>query len=111
MGCNHLHEHDEQITESRSIDDEVLYDVADLFKCFSDSTRIRIMYSLFRQEYCVNDIAKLLNMTVSAISHQLQILKTARLVKSRRDGKTIYYSLADEHVKTIFYQALEHIVE
>jgi ArsR family transcriptional regulator len=69
------------------------------------------MYSLFRQEYCVNDIAKLLNMTVSAISHQLQILKTARLVKSRRDGKTIYYSLADEHVKTIFYQALEHIVE
>lgn len=92
-------------------DDELLYDVADLFKSFSDSTRIRIMYILFDGEMCVNDIAECLKMTVSAISHQLQLLKTARLVKSRREGKTVFYSLADEHVKTIFYQALEHIKE
>lgn len=92
-------------------DDEILYDVADLFKCFSDSTRLRIMHSLFSNELCVNDIATRLSMKVSAISHQLQILRSAKLVKGRRDGKTIYYSLADDHVKTIFYMALEHIKE
>jgi ArsR family transcriptional regulator len=92
-------------------DDEVLYDIADLFKCFSDSTRVRIMNSLFNGEMCVNDIAKNLNMTASAISHQLQILRSARLVAGRREGKTIYYSLADDHVKMIFFKAYEHITE
>lgn len=95
----------------KEISDETLYDVADLFKCFSDSTRIRILYSLFDGEMNVNDIAKKLNMTVSAISHQLQILKLSRLVAGRRDGKMIYYSIADDHVKTIFHQALNHITE
>ena len=91
--------------------EENLYDVADFFKIFGDQTRIRIMFALFSQEMCVCDIAKSLDMTQSAISHQLRTLKQSRLVKSRRDGKTIYYSLADAHVKSIFYQAIEHILE
>ncbi len=91
--------------------EDVLYDAANLFKIFGDSTRIRIMFVLFTDELCVCDIAKSLNMTQSAISHQLRILKQSRLVKSRRAGKTIFYSLADAHVKGIFYQAMEHILE
>ena len=91
--------------------DEVLSDLADLFKIFGDSTRIRILYVLFEAEMCVCDIAALLGMTQSAISHQLKALKNARLVKSRRDGKTVFYSLADDHVKTIIDQGLEHILE
>ena len=92
-------------------DDEVLYELADLFRVFGDSTRIRILYVLFEAEMCVCDIAALLGMTQSAISHQLKALKNARLVKSRRDGKTVFYSLADDHVKTIIDQGLEHILE
>ena len=88
-----------------------LYDLAELFKVFGDSTRIRILYVLFEAEMCVCDIAPLLGMTQSAISHQLKALKNARLVKSRRDGKTVFYSLADDHVKTIIDQGLEHILE
>ena len=88
-----------------------LYDLAELFKIFGDSTRIRILYVLFEAEMCVCDIAALLGMTQSAISHQLKALKNARLVKSRRDGKTVFYSLADDHVKTIIDQGLEHILE
>ena len=88
-----------------------LYDLAELFKVFGDSTRIRILYVLFEAEMCVCDIAALLGMTQSAISHQLKALKNARLVKSRRDGKTVFYSLADDHVKTIIDQGLEHILE
>ena len=88
-----------------------LYELADLFKVFGDSTRIKILYVLFENEMCVYDIASLLNMTQSAISHQLRILKQSRLVKSRRAGKTVFYSLADSHVKGIFYQAMEHILE
>ena len=91
--------------------EEFLYDLAELFKIFGDSTRIRILYVLFESEMCVCDIAALLNMTQSAISHQLKALKNARLVKSRRDGKTVFYSLADDHVKTIIDQGLEHILE
>lgn len=92
-------------------EDEKLYDLAELFKIFGDSTRIRILYVLFEAEMCVCDIAEVLNMTQSAISHQLRLLKQAKLVKYRRDGKTVYYSLADEHVRTIIGQGMEHIEE
>lgn len=92
-------------------DDETLYDLAELFKVFGDSTRIRILYVLFEAEVCVCDIAEVLNMTQSAISHQLRVLKQSKLVRSRREGKTVYYSLADEHVRTIIGQGLEHIEE
>ncbi len=88
-----------------------LYDLAELFKVFGDSTRIRILYVLFEAEVCVCDIAQVLNMTQSAISHQLRILKQSKLVKSRREGKQIYYSLADNHVRTIIAQGCEHIGE
>ena len=92
-------------------DIELLYDVAELFKVFGDSTRVRILCALFESEMCVCDIAEVLNMTQSAISHQLRVLKQARLVKYRRVGKTVYYSLADDHIQTIFDQAFEHIME
>ena len=92
-------------------EEEKLYDLAELFKIFGDSTRIRILYVLFEAEMCVCDIAQLLGMTQSAISHQLRALKNARLVKSRREGKTVFYALADDHVKTIVDQGLEHVSE
>ncbi|MBO6127720.1 MAG: winged helix-turn-helix transcriptional regulator [Pseudobutyrivibrio sp.] len=92
-------------------DEEVLYDLAELFKVFGDSTRVRILIALFEAELCVCDISETLNMTQSAVSHQLQILRTNKLVKSRREGKQVYYSLADEHVVTIIAQGLEHILE
>lgn len=92
-------------------DEEILYDVAELFKVFGDSTRVRIICALFESEMCVCGIAEVLGMTQSAISHQLRVLKQARLVKYRREGKTVYYSLADSHIKTIFNQAFEHIME
>ena len=88
-----------------------LYDLAELFKIFGDSTRIKILYVLFESEMCVCDIAQLLNMTQSAISHQLRILKQSQLVKSRRDGKSVFYSLADDHVYRIINQGFEHIKE
>ena len=88
-----------------------LYDLAELFKVFGDSTRIRILFVLFEAEVCVCDLAKALNMTQSAISHQLRILKQNKLVKSRREGKSIFYSLADDHVRTIINQGRDHIEE
>ncbi len=91
--------------------EDQLYDLAEVFKVFGDSTRIKILYVLFEAEMCVCDIAQLLNMTQSAISHQLRILKQNRLVKNRRDGKSVFYSLADGHVKTIISQGMEHIQE
>lgn len=91
--------------------DETLYKLAELFKVFGDPTRIRILHSLTENELCVQDIADRLSMTQSAISHQLRILKQSALVRFRRDGKTIYYSLADDHVKTIMAQGLEHVCE
>ena len=91
--------------------EDTLYDLTELFRIFGDSTRIRILYVLFEAEMCVCDIAALLGMTQSAISHQLRALKNARLVKSRREGKTVFYSLADDHVKTIIDQGLEHVQE
>ena len=92
-------------------DEECLYDLAELFKVFGDTTRIRILYVLFEHELCVCDIAELLNMSQSAISHQLRVLKQARLVRSRREGKTVYYFLADDHVRTIIGQGMDHITE
>ena len=91
--------------------EDTLYDLAELFRIFGDSTRIRILYVLFEAEMCVCDIAQLLGMTQSAISHQLRSLKNARLVKARREGKTVFYSLADDHVKTIINQGIEHVCE
>ena len=93
------------------INEESLIDLTELFKVFGDSTRIRILYALFDEELCVGDIAVKLNMTQSAISHQLKILKQSRLIKNRRDGKTIFYSLADDHVRSIIGQGLEHVEE
>ncbi len=92
-------------------DDEALYDLAELFKVFGDTTRIRILYTLFESEMCVCDIAEVLNMTQSAISHQLKVLKLAKLVKNRREGKQIIYSLDDGHIANIITMGLEHIME
>ncbi|MCR5048666.1 MAG: metalloregulator ArsR/SmtB family transcription factor [Saccharofermentans sp.] len=91
--------------------DELLQDLGDLFKIFGDTTRIKIMYALYEGEMCVCAISELLNMTQSAISHQLKTLKDANLVSARRDGKEIYYSLSDEHVKSIIAEGFEHITE
>ena len=91
--------------------DEKLYDLAELFKVFGDSTRIKILYALFEAELCVCDIAQLLGLTQSAVSHQLRVLKAGRLVKPRKDGKTVFYSLADDHVRTLIAQGMEHIEE
>ena len=93
------------------INDDTLYRLADLFKVFGDPTRIRILYVLSVEELCVQDIADRLSMTQSAISHQLRALKQSKLVKSRREGKTVFYSLADDHVKTIINQGLDHVKE
>lgn len=92
-------------------DDEILYDLAELFKVFGDSTRIKILYSMFEHELCVNDIAGLLNLNQSSVSHQLRILKTSKLVKFRREGKSMYYSLDDEHVRSIISMGMEHVEE
>lgn len=92
-------------------DDEVLYDLAELFKVFGDSTRIKILYALFEAELCVCDISKLLGLTQSAVSHQLRVLKNSRLVKFRREGKTVFYALADGHVRRIIAQGMDHIKE
>ena len=91
--------------------DEMLYDLAELFKVFGDSTRIKILYALFESELCVNDIALLLGITQTAASHQLRVLKVNKLVKARKDGKLIFYSLADDHVYKIIGQGMEHIEE
>ena len=108
-----MYVHDEIVKKVRKEmpGEDVLFDLSELFKVFGDSTRIRILYCLFASEMCVCDIATLLSMTQSAISHQLSVLKKNRLVKSRRDGKTIFYSLADSHVRTILDQGVEHVTE
>ena len=111
--CDYMHAHEELIhqVQSRMPEEGTLYDLAELFRIFGDSTRIRILYVLFEAEMCVCDIATLLGMTQSAISHQLRSLKNARLVKARREGKTVFYSLADEHVMTIIAQGMDHVLE
>lgn len=106
-----VHEDLLRIMEQTMPEETELYDLAELFKVFGDSTRIRILFVLSSAEVCVCDLARVLNMTQSAISHQLRILKQNKLVKSRREGKSIFYSLADGHVSTIIAQGRDHIEE
>lgn len=109
--CNAIHEDIVNQVRDKMPQEESLYDLVELFKVFGDSTRIRILWSLHEAEMCVCDIAVLLNMTQSAISHQLRVLKQANLVKNRKEGKVVYYSLVDDHVREIFDQGLIHINE
>ena len=110
-GYYHIHEDIIEKVNQNMPGEEVLYDLAELFKIFGDSTRIKILYALLESEMCVCDIATLLNMTQSAISHQLRALKQSKLIRYRREGKTVFYSLADSHVVTIINQGVEHIAE
>lgn len=109
----HRHSHEETVGEVRAAlpPEDALIDLAELYKTFGDSTRIKILYALFESELCVCGIAGLLGMTLSAISHQLRILRAAKLVDYRREGRTLYYFLADDHVRTILGQGMEHIGE
>lgn len=109
--CDVIHEDIVSLIKNKMPQEETLYDLAEFFKVFGDSTRIRILWALDEAEICVCDIAFLLNMTQSAISHQLRILKQANLVKNRKEGKIVFYSLNDEHVKQILNQGLIHISE
>ncbi|HOV41024.1 MAG TPA: metalloregulator ArsR/SmtB family transcription factor [Oscillospiraceae bacterium] len=109
--CDEVHGDVVEKVSSQMPPDEILYDLAELFKVFGDSTRVKIICALFESEMCVCDIAQVLGMNQSAISHQLRVLKQARLVKYRREGKTVYYSLADSHIQAIFNQGFEHITE
>ena len=111
--CESVEVHDEllKIVNETMPEETELYDLAELFKVFGDSTRIRILFVLFEAEVCVCDLAQVLGMTQSAISHQLKILKQNKLVKCRREGKSMFYSLADDHVRTIIAQGREHIEE
>lgn len=107
----HNHEEILEMVRHELPKDELLHDLADLFKIFGDTTRVKILYSLFESEMCVCAIAELLGMTQSAISHQLKVLKDANLVANRREGKTIFYFLADDHVRHIVAQGFEHLTE
>lgn len=107
--CNVVHNDVVEMVKGKMAEEERLYDLADFFKVLGDSTRIRIICALFEAELCVCDIANVLGMTQSSISHQLKTLKQARLVKSRRDGKTMFYSLDDEHVQKIFDLGMIHL--
>ena len=111
--CEYFHIHEETVenVKSKMPCDTQLYDLADLFKVFGDTTRIKILYALFESEMCVCDIATLLNMEQSAISHQLKVLKQSKLVRSRRQGKSVIYSLDDDHVRTMIDMGFEHITE
>lgn len=111
--CEYMCIHESSIKKVKEAipNDETLYDLAELFKVFGDSTRIKILYALFETELCVCDIAQLLNVSQTAVSHQLRVLKTNKLVKSRKDGKNVFYSLADNHVYSIINQGMEHINE
>ena len=108
---HHVHIHVTNKAKRKMPDEDELYDLAELFKGFGDSTRIKILFALFEEEMCVCDIADTLNMTQSAISHQLRILKQSKLVGNRREGKSVIYFLADDHVRTIIDQGLNHIEE
>ena len=111
--CDFRHVHADLVAKVNAgmPDDEVLCDLAELYRVFGDSTRIRILYVLFESEMCVCDIAQALGMSLSAISHQLRILKQARLVSYRRSGKTVFYALSDDHVRSLIDQGLEHVKE
>ena len=111
--CEEHHTHPDRMSSAagKMPDEDSLFALADLYKIFGDSTRLRILYVLFETELCVCDIAELCGMTVSAISHQLRILKQSRLVKYRKSGKSVFYSLDDEHVHSILSQGMEHLSE
>jgi ArsR family transcriptional regulator len=109
--CDIVHNNIIEMVKQKMPQEEKLYDLAELFKVFGDTTRVKIISALFEAEMCVCDIAELLSMTQYAISHQLRVLRQARLVKHRKEGKVVFYSLDDEHIKTIFNQGLEHILE
>ena len=111
--CDYLHVHEDAVGKVLSLlpAEERLYDLAEVFRVFGDTTRIRILYVLFESELCVCDIAKLLGMTQSAVSHQLRILKDAKLVRFRREGKTVFYTLDDDHVRAILELGMEHVLE
>jgi ArsR family transcriptional regulator len=111
--CEFMHVHEEIVEKVEKVmpDEQQLLDLSEFFKVFGDSTRIKILYVLSQSEMCVCDIASILQMGQSAISHQLRVLKQMRLVKFRRDGKTVFYSLSDTHIQTILAQGMEHICE
>jgi len=111
--CDTVEVHESIVNKikAKSLEDELLYDLADLFKVFGDTTRIKLLWALDNQELCVCDLAEILGMSMSAVSHQLRILKQTRLVKNRREGKNIFYSLDDHHIHEIFEKGLEHIRE
>ena len=109
--CNTIHQENVDKVLEAMPEEEVLYDLAELFKVFGDCTRIRILAALIESEMCVCDLAVALTATQSAISHQLRVLKQANLVKHRRQGKVVYYSLSDNHIKSIFDQGLVHVQE
>lgn len=109
--CNTIHEDIVIKVKDLLPQDEILYDLAELFKAFGDSTRVKILCALFESEMCVCDLAAVLGISQSAVSHQLRTLKASRLVKFRRSGKIVYYSLEDEHIKHIFNEGFKHIVE
>ncbi|MFR1687613.1 MAG: ArsR/SmtB family transcription factor [Massilimicrobiota timonensis] len=115
MGLNQenieVHEDIVKRVQDKQPDDEYLYELADLFKVFGDTTRIKILYALFESELCVGDIALVLGMSQSAVSHQLRVLKDSKLIKFRREGKVIFYSLDDDHVRTIMSMGMEHVEE
>lgn len=106
-----VHEDVVKRVKEKQPDDEYLYELADLFKVFGDTTRIKILYALFESELCVGDIAQILGLSQSAVSHQLRVLKDSKLIKFRREGKVIFYSLDDDHVRTIMSMGMEHVEE
>ena len=109
--CTVIHQEVVDAVRGKMPDDDLLLDLADCFKLFSDSTRLKILYALMEAEMCVCDISVLLGMTKSSVSHQLRVLKQSNLVKYRKAGRVIYYSLADDHVKTICRMGMEHVLE
>ena len=109
--CNVIHQDAVDRVKTNMPDEEDIFEVADLFKAFGDSTRARIICALSITELCVCDLSALLNMSQSAVSHQLRTLKQARIVRNRRNGKSVYYSLDDEHIKALFRMAIEHVTE
>ena len=109
--CKHIHKDIIETVRENMPEEDMLVDLAELFKVLGDQTRIKIIFILFKEEMCVCDIAELVGMTQSAISHQLRVLKQARLVKFRTEGKTVFYSLDDHHITKIFDYGLHHIEE
>ncbi len=109
--CTIVHEDVVELVRRELPEDEILYDLAELFRVFADTTRIKILYALFEAELCVCDLSRLTGMSQSAVSHQLRTLKDSKLVRFRREGKTVYYSLADQHVRTLIGNGMDHVLE